>query len=229
MQITISITESVACKKWQQIVFSFKDRRKFPLCNIWTSSTKVTDFASSHVRLQAFDRYFACLVCVVCFDRYRCRICFDYWASRSRFARNCPLPSDPANVIEFQSHERHFKAQSALCKMQKQELGSDALHIVFDFTTVHELTIMCVWGFRTNSDAVDASIRKVKVLGMVVTYRNVNGVLETLYFDVMAQHTKADFRFVTLGLFMLLQHPFFRSKRKVFCWADTGLRSYAII
>lgn len=140
----------------------------------------------------------------------------------SRVARGSHSEADLVLIRDHGAHEVAIHQQIKLCRAQREGVPRDGCHIVFDFTTVHESATLYV---LHNSARTYAMYSKTKVLGFVLTYRNDAGELKTRYLDVMCQKAKTDYNFVTVAFYLLLQHEFFQTRRRIYTWSDCGLKS----
>jgi hypothetical protein len=133
------------------------------------------------------------------FDRYRCPKCF----------LNRKDGSDQEKE-EFRKHSERVQEASKLYRSQLMHLEEDQCLIVFDYSTIHDVTKF-----------------KIKCLNYTV-YRKVNGKLVYNYHDFWG-YTKKDFHFTIHSFNCLFESESLKNINRFIFWADNGLKVKEII
>lgn len=129
------------------------------------------------------------------FDRYRCLQCFGH--------------NDPIRTEEFEKHLSLVEKQTYSYKKQKENLNTDELIIVYDFSTIHETALF-----------------KIRDLNITVISKNCEkNELEYYYFDYFSENAK-DYKYTFMAFYNLFStEDFIRSKKKIHLWSDGGLKT----
>ena len=148
-----------------------------------------------------------------CFDRYRCVSCYKGQEAFVRRTTGRPLPGDENIMNDHIEHVHLYKHQFAEYKKQKNELNTDEILIVLDYTTIHETAIF-----------------KMKICGFCIYYKE-NEELKHYFIDFCCKNGKHNSNFTKccwekIYQVLLTKEINLKEKKKLIVWSDGGLKGH---
>jgi len=171
------------------------------------------------------------------FDRYRCPHCYVGLSALSQKARGDAF--DESQIASYELHVRKVKTMAAEYQKHKNNLQSNQLLVLFDYTTVHEIASEYVSDFAyfqmRSVMEVNFCLRGLKrrILGAQVFYRYSNNELAYEFFDFHVDG-RMNGDSTTSALWMFFQTNWIKQRIKngvkhFIFWSDGGERCKELV
>ena len=139
------------------------------------------------------------------FDKYRCGICFKGTEALAKKLHKKPY--DQEDIDKYMKHQEHVVHSSKVFRDVRDNLKSDEVLYVYDYTTHHATATFTL-----------------KNLNVTEYYRDEMGEL-CWHFNDFFSTSKKDYQYTHTVFSIVQQSERFKNARKIYLWSDGGLKT----